>query len=1263
MRSATDANARNLQGSSAAAESARLDDPRLTGAIEKYLTLCEAGETPNRREFLARYPEFSAELAACLDGLDFVHCVAPHLREQSQPRDSDVGDAVAGRVALGDFRIVRQLGRGGMGVVYEAEQLSLARRVALKVLPFAAMLDEKQLKRFQNEARAAATLDHPNIVSVYSVGTDRGVHYYAMQLIDGQSMAEAIDELRRAQAPVRAATVRERERPAAADGPRGREGEGERGGPGNKGTRSQGEVEGDESLVDSSAPRSAPHVSRSETARLVQTALSTTGSTRTPEFFRAVARLGIQAAEALDYAHEQGIVHRDVKPGNLLLDSRGKLWVTDFGLAQIEDPAASQDGSRAALTASGDLIGTLRYMSPEQTLARRRVVDHRSDIYSLGASLYELLTLQPPFPAPDRHELLRSIAFDEARPPRRNNKAIPGELETIVLKAVAKDPAERYGTAQELADDLQRFLDDKPIRARRPGAVKRLTKWARRHKAVAMLAGVVFVVGLAVPGGFKLQSDRQRRETTQAVRESLAAADASVGAGDYSAARVSLVEAQGRLLEVPLPALESEVRHRLTAVEARLAAQQRLERFYELVEEFHSESQYLDWTRQGVAYDRLGEALQLYGADEKPSWAKQPSVDDLTTDERTQLRETVFELLVLLADWQVHAPGEQPQPDDYRRAVELLTLADDFFVPTRALYQRRSKYWSELGNEQGARADAARAAETEPSLAVDHYLVGNAHYREEDWPEAFDEFTQAVRLKPDHFLSVYRMGKCLLRLERWAEAELAFTACIALQPDAAGPYFSRAYVCAKQNKEAQALEDYQKAIDRGDYAAYMNRGVIHANNGRWTEAIADYSRALKMNPASHSSYRNRAIAYERQGEFEKALADYNKAIEWQPSADFYCNRALFHARRKHYQEALDDFRQANELDPTFVKAYYCRAQLVWLPQQKYDEAIRDFTKVIGLQPENAGNYLQRAQCYAQQNDFDRAYDDIEKVAALAPDQSWVYFARANIHISRGDTQSAIADLNQALKLDPTNAQTVYNLAVTYSEMGRVDDALEMYSKAIELDPKLIQAYNNRGNIYSGRKQYELAIDDFDQLLAVQPDFALGYVNRGRCYTAQKQFHAAQADFDKALELRPDYPLALLERGSCWARQGRYRDAVTAADQAVAPVQANLTKVDLYNAACIYSLASAQASKDESQPDRDMLAEQYADRAVELLRQAVGQGWTEPHDVEHLQTDTDLDAIREHPGFQQLLKDLGDSADKDEGTGQEREPPTTKPQER
>ncbi len=325
---------------------------------------------------------------------------------------------------LGDFRIVREVGKGGMGIVYEAEQISLRRRVALKVLPFAGTMDARRLQRFHNEAQAAACLHHTNIVPVFSVGCERGVHFYAMQFIDGQTLSDIIRQLQQRDKNSLAVAMPE------------------------------------QTAVYQSPPDDA--VIAASTARPVGEVTPLTSEGRHGrEYFRKVADLGVQVAEALDHAHQLGIVHRDVKSANLLLDGRGNLWVTDFGLAHMQHGETS-------LTLTGDVVGTLRYMSPEQTLAKRVPIDHRTDVYSLGATLYELLTLRPAFTSEDRHELLRQIGFEEPTKPRRLERAIPPELETIVLKAMEKRAQDRYATAKEMAEDLRHWLKDRPIRTRRP---------------------------------------------------------------------------------------------------------------------------------------------------------------------------------------------------------------------------------------------------------------------------------------------------------------------------------------------------------------------------------------------------------------------------------------------------------------------------------------------------------------------------------------------------------------------------------------------------------------------------------------------------------------------------------------------------------------------------------------------------------------------------------------------------------------------------
>jgi eukaryotic-like serine/threonine-protein kinase len=337
--------------------------------------------------------------------------------------------------SLGDFRMVRELGRGGMGIVYEAVQISLGRRVALKVLQGSVALNPKRLQRFQVEAQAAAGLRHPHIVPVFATGSEDGIAYYAMQYIECRDLGRIINDLKR-----------------------------------------DGSTITDGADVRSIGPRKP----------LFDQASS---------FERDVARLARQAALALEHAHANDVLHRDVKPSNLLIDDKGHLWITDFGLARIR--------GGLDLTQTDEALGTPRYMSPEQALGRHAPLDGRTDVYSLGATLYEFLTLSTPFPGDDLLDLLRRITDEEPVAPRKINPRIPVDLETIVLKAMAKVPADRYATAALLADDLGRFLEDRPIRARRPSLVDRAGKWMRRHRklmAGAAATLIVVAVSLAAAG-------------------------------------------------------------------------------------------------------------------------------------------------------------------------------------------------------------------------------------------------------------------------------------------------------------------------------------------------------------------------------------------------------------------------------------------------------------------------------------------------------------------------------------------------------------------------------------------------------------------------------------------------------------------------------------------------------------------------------------------------------------------------------------------
>jgi serine/threonine protein kinase/tetratricopeptide (TPR) repeat protein len=509
---------------------------------DEFMEALRQGQRPSVEEFARRYPEHADEIR------DLFPALALMERAKSSDDASSVkggkARASTGRAAglrqLGDYQILREVGRGGMGVVYEAQQLSLGRHVAIKVLPAHALLDPRQLGRFQREARSAAKLHHTNIVPVFGVGEQDGVHYYVMQFIKGLGLDTVLDELCRL-------------RPAGKQAPTQGDASG---GPTNvtrdasaahvarallSGVFRQPDSADDlTSVPGKSAARKdeggrqdaqdlsfvvSPSSVSSGIIHLPGQAEGSTLSESGNQYWQSVARVGVQVANALAHAASQGILHRDIKPSNLLLDDTGNVWVTDFGLAK-----AVSDSDN--LTHTGDIIGTMRYMAPERFDGQG---DLRSDVYSLGLTLYELLALRPAFDESDRNKLVKQVMNDEPVRPRKLNPSVPRDLETVILKAIARDPTQRYATAEDLATDLQRFMDDEPILARRQTQIERYWRWARHNPGIAVLGGVLTavlvaatVVSLLAAGHFNrlrwnearaAQSERDARDQEAKERE------------------------------------------------------------------------------------------------------------------------------------------------------------------------------------------------------------------------------------------------------------------------------------------------------------------------------------------------------------------------------------------------------------------------------------------------------------------------------------------------------------------------------------------------------------------------------------------------------------------------------------------------------------------------------------------------------------------------------------------------------------------------
>ncbi|WP_413433130.1 protein kinase domain-containing protein [Crateriforma spongiae] len=421
------------------------------------------GENPSLDDYVARNPDCGPELRELL----LTILAMEELKNQNSPDAPPTMFGPVGIKQLGDLRIVREIGRGGMGIVYEAVQESLGRTVAVKVLPKGRLENEQALARFQREARTAASLHHTNIVPVLGVGVDDGYYYYVMQLVRGVGLDEVIDDLRADTAPS-----------SQTDSP----------------TVSLTSVA--HRLIQRSEEASTLCVAQQDAAGEADGSACNAGysipSAGRPRrsdraYWQSVAWIAHRVATALQYAHDQGILHRDIKPSNLLVDSHGDVSVADFGLAKSTD--------QAGISRPGDVVGTLRYMAPEQLAG---AADNRSDVYSLGVTLYELATLRPFY---DEAELAKTLTHGGGLKPARPSEIrpdLPRDLGTIIVKAMDVEPAKRYQTAAEMSEDLRRFCEDRPILAKRTSVFEHFWRWSRRNPAVATLGIVAAALVVAV---------------------------------------------------------------------------------------------------------------------------------------------------------------------------------------------------------------------------------------------------------------------------------------------------------------------------------------------------------------------------------------------------------------------------------------------------------------------------------------------------------------------------------------------------------------------------------------------------------------------------------------------------------------------------------------------------------------------------------------------------------------------------------------------
>ncbi len=888
---------------------------------------------------------------------------------------------------IGRYKLLEQIGEGGMGTIWLAEQREpVKRRVALKIIKLG--MDTKQvIARFEAERQALALMDHPNIAKVLDAGsTETGRPYFVMEYIRGVPILEYCD-----------------------------------------------------------------------TARLDM---------------RARLELFTSVCHAIQHAHQKGIIHRDIKPSNVLVtlhDGVPVPKVIDFGIAKATNSELTE---KTLFTEHRQMIGTPAYMSPEQAEMSGLDIDTRSDIYSLGVLLYELLTGTTPFDAKalfesGYNEMLRAIREDEPHKPstrvsslgdtgtrtaqqrrvelKKLGLLLRGDLDWIVMKCLEKDRTRRYETANGLAADIGRHLDDQPVSAGAPSAGYKLRKFARRNRLQLIAAGSVLTALLLATVGTswglveqsrartaqvqrQLEDDQRtaaerarKLRNAEAVDAFLGQCEAALHAGDASKARLALDAAHTRFAEGGAEADAARL--------ARLDADLTLATELDAIDQFRWLWSNDQFAPMKAVVPRMREALAKFGV----------ALDVAAVESAAAAvnASTVRERIVAALDWVLwerrtrestagaHALLRRLDDDPFRNAIR------DTFLGQGDPDQAR---FVELTNRPAA-------LEQPPEFAA---FLGD--FNQVDERRRVELLQAAALRRPKNLVVLMTLGRLTFATPdprdelRWCQSALA-----------AAP---------------------------ANVAAYCNLGVALKTNGRLNEAIACDRRAIELDPRTAPAYLNLANALELSGQLEEALRNHRKAIELAPGEfENYCCLGNSLSKNGRLDEGIATLRKAIELNPKHAEAHYNLGYALQL-QGKPTAALESFRQALELDPAYLEACINVGTLLRNQGKFSEAFGCFERAIAINPKSPIPLSNLGCVLADLGRYDEAIAACKQAIELDPTQAQAYYNLGSIYASQGS-EDAIASFRKAIEVDPNyaeahcnLAQALRNQGDLEEALAEYQ-----------------------------------------------------------------------------------------------------------------------------------------------------------------------------------------------
>jgi tetratricopeptide (TPR) repeat protein len=975
----------------------------------------------------------------------------------------------------------------------------------------------------------------------------------------------------------------------------------------------------------------------------------------TPLPDREAAALVRTLAQAIHAAHQRGIVHRDLKPSNVLLTAEGVPKIADFGLAKRLDVDGTQ-------TQSGALVGTPSYMAPEQAQGKSHRVTPLTDVYALGAILYEALTGRPPFRGSSVMDTLNQVVCHEPVSPSRLQPKLPRDLETICLKCLRKTPEQRYASAAALACDLSCFLAGEPIQARPISPLVRALKLARRRPAVAALVAVGILGFLTILGTvlelqrqhqadlkIKLEEtrdelkqahdaqaagkERARRETLQAKAEALTAQGReALNRGDWAGAAQQFRSA---LATIEVEPMGTELRARLEHVRDELRRLSDARQQVEMFRAFHNQALFHETLLTGL--DPAANRKETRGAADKALAvfrAADPAEGEfhfpdayLSAAERAEIARGCYEMLLVLAEAVGHPETDR---DPARRADEALRVLDRatrLGLPlSQAYHWRRARYLGQKGDRGAAEEASRQAGAMMPAGAFDFFLAGQEKYKQGALAQAVRDFENALRLEPDHFWAQYFLAACYLGMSP-PQPQLAVArldACAALNSKFPWIYLLRGLAHMQLREFSEAAADYRKALECGpdpaaQYAIHLHGGLLRIEEAIRGTTVASYAQAIAALPGLDLALMLAGPAsVQAECKLAEAVEELQQAARMKPNQfQAYATLAQAYQQQRKPARALEQLGEAIRRAPELSRLYYERA-LLHEQQQNPKAALRDLEQAIDVErrsdgrPENLSAYhLARGRTLFRQKHYDETIEACRAALEVNPDSAEVHLLCAKALLQRSRYCDVLAALDGYEKTGHPSAEVCWMRGQACAHLHRHTEAVDAYTQALRL------AADPRSRVARG----------WEYLIIFEtPKLAL-------------------ADFREAIRLDSSNGDAYNGRGFAQAQLGLYREAVADAVSALR-LSAPSTRTH-YRAARIYAQAAGVvgASKRESASSRRSMQVEYQDRALGLLQSSLyllpdrsqrTRFW------EEVLKDPALNSIRETPGFARLAQEFSPS---------------------